>query len=77
MKEVLFESEVFAQNASGGVLPFQIIIEKTIDDGVEKVEVLRKEFTPKVIGLKEGDTPVTGVEESLQVICKSSWHFMP
>lgn len=45
MKETVYESEVFAIGARG-VLPFQIIIETSSENGVKTVEVIRKEFYP-------------------------------
>lgn len=45
MKKILFESEVFATDAVNGVMPFQFVVMQTSDKGVEKVEVIRRDFS--------------------------------
>lgn len=43
MKEILYESEIFAENVNG-VFPYKIIVEKEITDDAQTVSVIRKEF---------------------------------
>lgn len=65
MKEVLYESEIFADDAVGGVLPFKIIVESSFEDGKKTVTVTRKDYKPL--------TP-TRVFESDQVLTSSMWY---
>lgn len=48
-KEVLYESEMFAWDSLGGLSPFQIIVQRTSENGVEKVEVIRRDYNEKCL----------------------------
>ena len=77
MKTVLFESEVFALDKVKGISPFQIILQKTSENGIEKVEVIRKDFvTVYEIGDSIfGTSPRT--EEEFNTISTVMWREIP
>lgn len=65
MKVTLYESPIFAEDAVGGVLPYQIIIEEEVENGIKKVDVIRKEYRP--LGTKR-------IYENKEVLTTSMWH---
>ncbi len=43
MKEILYESEMFAEDSTGAVFPFKIIIESELVNDIKTVTVYKKE----------------------------------
>ncbi len=44
MKEIIFESEIFAEDSNGSVFPFKIVIESEIVNNIKMVTVYRNEI---------------------------------
>ena len=52
MKEILYESEMFAEDSTGAVFPFKIIVESEIVNNIKTVSVYRKE----IMNISNGNT---------------------
>ena len=65
MSEILYESEIFADDAVGGVLPFKIIVEYSYENGMKKVTVTRKNYQALTLAR---------VFESDQMLTSSMWY---
>ncbi len=44
MEKIVFESEKYGTNASGRIIPFQIIVKESFANGFRMVETIRREF---------------------------------
>lgn len=45
MGKIVFESEIYGTKAVGGIYPFQIIVKESFENGLWKVETIRREYT--------------------------------
>ena len=64
MKEILYESEIFAEDSTGNVLPFKIIVESELVNDVKTVTVYRKE----IIEIGDGKTT-----EKITILNSTFW----
>lgn len=47
MGKIVYESDIFGIKAVGGIYPFQIIVRESFQDGLWKIETIRREYKPE------------------------------
>ena len=59
MKRTLYDSEIFALEARGGVLPYRIMVDETRENGIRSIAIHRIEYLPIDGKLVEHDQVLT------------------